>query len=167
MAHREPNGVLHAYIALRKPEAWFKSIDFSDRSPATAHVAGEFKGWAPKLTALITESETAPVPRLLHVLPPDHRWIRVPGVTLLGDAAHLTAPAGEGANLAMYDGAELGKALAGCGSHIEAALLAYENRLFPRSESAATEAERILKLCLDDNAPQSLLDFFANNSAKE
>lgn len=167
MAHREPNGVLHAYIALNKPEAWFKSIDFSDRALATAHVAGEFKGWAPELTALITESETAPVPRLLHVLPPDHRWIRVPGVTLLGDAAHLTAPAGEGANLAMYDGAELGKALAGCGSHIEAALLAYENRLFPRSKSAATEAERILKLCLDDNAPQSLLDFFANNSAKE
>jgi 2-polyprenyl-6-methoxyphenol hydroxylase-like FAD-dependent oxidoreductase len=167
MAHREPNGVLHAYIALRKPEAWFKSIDFSDRATAIAHVAEEFKDWAPELTALITESETAPVPRLLHVLPPDHKWGRVPGVTLLGDAAHLTAPAGEGANLAMYDGAQLGEALAASPDDIEAALLAYESDLFPRSAPAAVEAERILRLCLDDNAPQSLLDFFAANESSQ
>ncbi|GGU93014.1 hypothetical protein GCM10010260_29770 [Streptomyces filipinensis] len=66
--------------------------------------------WAPELTALITEGETAPVPRALHALPVDHRWDRVPGVTPLGDAAHLTARPGEGAGLAPYDGPERGDA---------------------------------------------------------
>ena len=41
-------------------------------------VAGEFDGWAPELTALITEGETPPVLRALHTLPADHRWTGCP-----------------------------------------------------------------------------------------
>jgi 2-polyprenyl-6-methoxyphenol hydroxylase-like FAD-dependent oxidoreductase len=89
LAHREPNGVLHTYVALNKPEDWIASIDFSDPVTALARVAEEFDGWAPELTALITDGETDPVPRPIHALPVEHRWDRVPGVTLLGDAAHL------------------------------------------------------------------------------
>jgi 2-polyprenyl-6-methoxyphenol hydroxylase-like FAD-dependent oxidoreductase len=161
-AHHEPNGVLHTYVELNKPKDWIDSIDFSDPVAALAFVAAEFDGWAPELTALITDGETAPVPRPIHALPVEHRWDRVPGVTLLGDAAHLMIPSGEGANLAMFDGAELGKALAANPGDVEAALIAYEKDLFPRSASAAAEAEGILKLCLGPNAPQSLLDFFTN-----
>jgi 2-polyprenyl-6-methoxyphenol hydroxylase-like FAD-dependent oxidoreductase len=73
-----------------------------------AQVAGEFDGWASELTALVTDSDTPPALRRIYTLPADHYWDRVPGVTLLGDAAHLRAPNGEGANLAMQDGAELG-----------------------------------------------------------
>ncbi len=161
-AHREPKGVLHTYVELNKPKDWIDSIDFSDPVTALAKVAEEFDGWAPELTALITDGETDPVPRPIHALPVEHRWARVPGVTLLGDAAHLTSPSGEGANLAMFDGAELGKAIAANPGDVEAALLAYEKDLFPRSASAAAEAEGILKLCLGPNAPQSLVDFFTN-----
>jgi hypothetical protein len=63
----------------------------------------------------------------------------------------------------MFDGAELGEAIAANPGDVEAALIAYENELFPRSASAAAEAEHTLKLCFGDNAPQSLLDFFTNN----
>jgi 2-polyprenyl-6-methoxyphenol hydroxylase-like FAD-dependent oxidoreductase len=161
-AHREPKGVLHTYVELNKPKEWIDSIDFSDPVTALAKVADEFDGWARELTALITEGETDPVPRPIHALSIEHRWARVPGVTLLGDAAHLTSPSGEGANLAMFDGAELGKAIAANPGDVEAALLAYETDLFPRSASAAAEAEGILKLCLGPNAPQSLVDFFTN-----
>jgi 2-polyprenyl-6-methoxyphenol hydroxylase-like FAD-dependent oxidoreductase len=162
-AHREPNGVLHTYVELNKPKDWIDSIDFSDPATARARVAEEFDGWAPALTALITDGETDPVPRPIHALPVEHRWDRMPGVTLLGDAAHLMIPSGEGANLAMYDGAELGEAIAANPGDIEAALLAYEKDLFPRSASEAAEAERILSICLGPNAPQSLLNFFTSH----
>jgi len=162
-AHREPNGVLHTYVQLNKPKDWIDSIDFSDPVAVKAQVAEEFDGWTPALTALITDGETDPVPRAIHALPVEHRWARVPGVTLLGDAAHLMIPSGEGANLAMFDGAELGKAIAANPGDVEAALIAYEKDLFPRSASEAAEAKEVLKVCIGANAPRSLVDFFANN----
>ena len=162
LAHREPNGVLHTYVALKKPEDWVGNMDFSDPASVLARVAREFDGWASELTALITDGETDPVGRPIYSLPVEHRWDRVPGVTLLGDAAHLMAPSGEGANLAMYDGAELGKALATHPGDIEAALIAYEQDLFARSASAAAEADRNLKLFFDENSPQSVVDLFTN-----
>ncbi|AOR34665.1 FAD-dependent oxidoreductase [Streptomyces fodineus] len=139
-AHRERDDTLHAYVGLSEPQDWFAAIDFTDAAVATARIAAEFDGWAPELTALITDGDIAPVLRPLYALPAGHRWDRVPGVTLLGDAAHLSAPNGEGANLAMLDGAELGKALAAHPGDIEAALTAYEQAMFSRSAEAATFA---------------------------
>ena len=162
-AHREPGGVLHTYLALTKPEDWAAGIDFSDPAAARARVAAEFDGWAPALTALITDGETDPVPRAIHSLPLDHRWERIAGVTLLGDAAHLTAPSGEGANLAMFDGAELARFIAEHPGDAEAALAAYEAELFPRSAAEAVEAIRTFEACFGQHAPQSLLDFFAGH----
>jgi len=160
-AHREAGGVLHVYVALQRPAAWIAGIDFADAAMATARVAAEFAGWAPALTALITDSDTPPVLRMLHTLPTGHRWDRVAGVTLLGDAAHLAPPAGEGANLVMFDGAELAKAIVAQPDDIEAAFAAYEAALFPRSEAAAIGAHEILTLCLGDRAPYGLVEFFA------
>ena len=162
-AHREPAGVLHTYVALAKPADWVAGIDFSDPAGARARVAAEFEGWAPALTALISDSETDPVPRAIHALPVAHRWDRVPGVTLLGDAAHLTAPSGEGANLAMFDGAELAKAIVAHPGDVEAALAAYEAALFPRSAAEAVEAIRTFEACFGQQAPQSLLAFFSGH----
>lgn len=167
LAHREPNGVLHTYAAFKETEEWIAGIDFSDPAAAAACAAQEFNGWAPQLTALITDGETAPVPRPIYALPNEHRWDHVAGVTLLGDAAHLTAPSGEGANLAMYDGAELAKAIAANPGDMDAALRSYESDLFPRSATEAVEATRMQEVLFGDNAPQSLLDFFASYQPPE
>jgi 2-polyprenyl-6-methoxyphenol hydroxylase-like FAD-dependent oxidoreductase len=165
VAHREPDGVLHTYVALTKPVDWAAGIDFTNRATALATVAAEFPGWTPALTALITQSATDPVPRPIYTLPVAPRWTRVPGVTLVGDAAHLMVPSGEGANLALLDGAELAQAIAACPGNIEGALAAYEAALFPRSAVAAAEAGGIFATCFGANAPQSLVEMFASATA--
>lgn len=158
MAHRESGGTLHTYVALTRPEDWFAAIDFTDAAAVTARIAQEFDGWAPELTALITGSDTAPVLRPFHALPIGHRWDRNPGVTLLGDAAHLSAPNGEGANLAMFDAAELGKALAAHADDVEAALADYEEAMFPRSAKAAIEGAAAYEILSGDNPAHNLVN---------
>jgi 2-polyprenyl-6-methoxyphenol hydroxylase-like FAD-dependent oxidoreductase len=159
VTHREAGNVLHTYVQLKRPLEWFAGIDFTDPA-ASRRIAAEFDGWAPALTALITDGASPPIPRMIYELPIGRRWDRVAGVTLLGDAAHLMTPNGEGANLAMFDGAELGKAIAAHPRDIEAALSAYEEAMFPRSEAAAAESHMILDLCLNDRAPFELIEFF-------
>ncbi|PIS99932.1 FAD-dependent oxidoreductase [Bradyrhizobium nitroreducens] len=158
-AHREPAGALHTYVQLMRPAAWFAEIDFNDTAIAKARIAAEFDGWTSTLTTLITGSDTGLVLRTVNALPVGHRWNRTPGATLLGDAAHLSPPAGDGANLAMLDGAELGEAIAARAGDIEGALAAYEAVMFSRSEAAAVDAHRVLDLCLGERAPFSLVDF--------
>lgn len=162
LSHCEPGGVVHAYIGLTKPLAWFEEMDFNDAAATKARIAAEFQEWPPALTAFINASDGSPVLRLIHSLPQEHRWERVPGVTLLGDAAHLMAPSGEGANLAMYDGAELAKAIATHAGDIEAALRDYEQALFPRSAKAALEAEEVNQVLYGEQSPHSLVKMFSH-----
>ncbi|AYJ48003.1 FAD-dependent oxidoreductase [Rhodococcus sp. P1Y] len=155
--HREADGILHSYAELKRSAEWVEGIDFSDAKASASRVVAEFDGWAEELTSLISDSDSAPVARMIHSLPNDHRWDRVPGVTLVGDAAHLMPPSGDGANLAMFDGAELGQAIVAHPGDIEAALVAYENELFPRSASTAVEAHETLDLCVGKDAPHGLI----------
>ncbi|WP_416979513.1 FAD-dependent oxidoreductase [Streptomyces sp. T028] len=166
-AHRERGATLHAYVQLTRERDWFAAVDFTDAAAATARIAQEFDGWAPELTALITEADTAPVLRPHYALPAGLRWERVPGVTLVGDAAHLAAPNGEGANLAMLDGAELGKALAAHPGDVEAALTAYEQAMFLRpTEDVMFEGAEVKGIDSDDNTAQGLVDMIAKGDSR-
>lgn len=176
-AHRETGGTLHTYVALRRSREWFADAGFTGpagpggpadpagAAAAAGRIAAEFDGWAPELTALITDADTAPVLRPLYTLPDEHRWDRVPGVTLLGDAAHLMIPNGEGANLAMYDGAELGKALAAHPDDAEAALTAYEQAMFRRSVAEAADAADLHERMFGDDSPHGLIAMFTGAGA--
>jgi 2-polyprenyl-6-methoxyphenol hydroxylase-like FAD-dependent oxidoreductase len=168
LAHRETDGSLHVYTALTVAADWIDGIDFTDAGTAKKAVLAEFRGWAESLRALIADADGPAVPRRIYQLPVDHRWDRVPGVTLLGDAGHLMSPfAGEGANLAMLDGAELGAAIAarpaaatGDTAAIESALAAYERALFPRSEETARGTAENMAMMFGDNPLAGLLALF-------
>lgn len=158
LAHREPDGSVHVYTAVRSTQDWLDGIDLTDTAAAKAAVLTRFDGWDESLRALLAEADGALVGRKVHALPVGHRWERVPGVTLLGDAAHLMSPfAGEGANSAMLDGADLGRALAALPQHPEAALSAYEETMFDRAAEAAAMSAEGLELCFGDDAPLGLL----------
>ena len=161
MVHRYPDGTARGYAALNKPEEWIRSINFGDARAGLAQLAEQFEGFAPHLTAFITDSDTDPVLRPIYALPVGYRWNRTPGITLLGDAAHLMSPfAGEGANLALYDAAELAKALIANRRDLETALAAYEAELFPRSNEVAEASAHNLACFFGEAAPGSVVDLF-------
>ncbi|MGA5821777.1 FAD-dependent oxidoreductase [Kitasatospora sp. NPDC094028] len=139
VAQRNSNGHIRAYIALRAPQDWHVAagIDLRDPQAVRTHLLRTFDGWDESLRHLLRDSDSGFVNRPLFVLPAPHTWEHVPGVTLLGDAAHLMPPVGLGANLAMLEGSDLAHALV-TESGIGDAVRAYESIMLPRSIEAAT-----------------------------
>jgi len=161
IGHRMGDGSLHLYIALKTPADWVtaSAINFAAPDAAKADLLAHFIGWDAGLRALIADADGELIPRPIHALPVGHRWERTPGVTLLGDAAHLMSPfAGEGANLAMLDAAELAAALVAYLRDREAALGAYEAALFPRSAAAAAQSAANLIASFQPDAAQWFVD---------
>ena len=170
ITHRDGDGRISVYIALKTSEHWATSsgIDFRDTEAAKLQLLNHFTDWNDQLRALVAESDTELLPRSIYTLPVGHRWERTPGVTLLGDAAHLMSPfAGEGANLAMLDAAELAEAILAHPDDIETALASYEEASFPRSEAAAAESASNLSISFRSDAPQGMLDLMALYSPRE
>ena len=161
LVHHNADGTLSGYIAVNESPEWVESFDIADDAAVQNLLARRFHGWAPALTDLVVENATSPVLRPIYALPTGHRWDPVPGVTLLGDAAHLMSPfIGQGANLVMFDAAELAKHVVAGPTHIERAVKIYESELFPRSaEIAAQSADNLLRFFGDD-APHSAVDLF-------
>lgn len=142
-AQRNSNAHVRIYAAIRMPQDAARS--HSATSPASkTWLASTFAGYAAPFRELIEVAALLAVRPML-ALPVGHRWPNRPGLSLIGDAAHLMSPfGGEGANGAMADAADLALLLARGGDWREA-VVAYENLMFPRAELAACGARQGLQ----------------------
>jgi 2-polyprenyl-6-methoxyphenol hydroxylase-like FAD-dependent oxidoreductase len=143
-------------------EDWFDTIGipFDDPAAARARLIDLLRGWDPRFHAMIAACDDTVVPRSLTTLPVGLTWPSDPGVTLLGDAAHLMPPAGEGANMALLDGAMLGLALAAHPDDHPAAVTEYEREMFERTSAAARLSTDMQELLTAPDAARKLLAFF-------
>ncbi|WP_308816658.1 FAD-dependent oxidoreductase [Pseudonocardia alni] len=150
-AQRGGQDRMRVYIVRRRPADWMArgGLEPADTAGIRSHVLDEFDGWSPELMRLVTDNDGPYVDRPLYVLPAPHTWAHRPGVTLIGDAAHLIPPVGVGVNLAMLDGCELALALAGAAS-VDDAVRAYEATMLPRSTALAVELDGRADFLLDD-----------------
>ncbi|WP_433538718.1 FAD-dependent oxidoreductase [Micromonospora sp. CA-249363] len=126
-----------------------------------------FDGWDARLTALIDAGDDAPITRRVEAMPVGARWAHRPGITLLGDAAHLMPPVGEGANQAMLDAAELARELVTHAGDPDAAIRAYEEAMFARVQPIAEMCARVQAMMLSPTAADDLVRFFTPRSAPE
>jgi 2-polyprenyl-6-methoxyphenol hydroxylase-like FAD-dependent oxidoreductase len=150
VAQRTSSGHVRCYATFYAPEDWATGLDFSDAAVVRAHLLERYAGWHPDVLAYVRAHDGGFTHRPLFVLPVPHAWTTTPGLTLLGDAAHLMPPLGVGANLAMLDGTELATALATTSS-VEEAVRVYEAGMLPRSiETAKACASGLHDLLSDD-----------------
>ncbi|KJK57801.1 FAD-dependent oxidoreductase [Saccharothrix sp. ST-888] len=159
VAQRNSGGHIRVYVGMRTDEDWYEHADvaLADTAAVRDTLLKKFTGWGPDLLDFITHTDTGYTNRPLFALPVPHAWAHTPGVTLLGDAAHLMSPfSGMGANLAMLDGADLAHALINSPT-VDDAIHAYEALLQPRSVAAAGgAAEGINSAFAPDSATQVL-----------
>ncbi|KAH7399475.1 hypothetical protein BKA66DRAFT_437025 [Pyrenochaeta sp. MPI-SDFR-AT-0127] len=161
-AQRQGDGSLRTYGSLRVPEDFIETcgINWSDTDAARKqYVEPYFSHISADLKRVMLDSSDGLFPRPLYELPVGFTWPSRPGVTLIGDAAHVFTPyAGEGVNVGMKDALVLAKEIISVwtgGKGLSEAVLAYEQEMFPRAKKSAAKTMR------------GKINHFSKNGAKE
>ncbi|MFD0343734.1 FAD-dependent oxidoreductase [Streptomyces sp. NPDC127117] len=174
VAQRNSGGHVKVYAQFRVPLDWHPGPDadrhmgvdqreglgLDDVEAARASLLALFDGWAAPVLDLLRHG-TVFVHRPLYTLPVSHTWAHVPGVTLLGDAAHLMPPLGAGANLAMLEGAELAESIAAApgSGDLDEAVRAFEEQMWARAGSWANITVAGLERLVSPDPSQALALF--------
>ncbi|KAJ7510339.1 salicylate hydroxylase [Mycena galericulata] len=177
ISQRSTQDSLRIYLVVHTPDEKFAATHgLAGRSPLELkhQLFGEdslFAKWAAPLRELIERAcEEDKSDKLdvmdLHMLALGKlAWEHRVGVTLMGDAAHLMPPAGEGVNMAMWDALDLAtvveKAYAEGGERFHQALeplmKEYEKSMVERAGKNAEDAWGTLQLMLfDDDAAEKM-----------
>ncbi|MFJ1796979.1 FAD-dependent oxidoreductase [Kitasatospora griseola] len=168
-AQRCSDGRVLVHLSFHGPADWLTTCGIPFDRPAEARPAllELFADWTPTCRALIAACEGELTPRPLNALPVGLRWPHRPGLTLLGDAAHLMPPVGNGANAAMRDALELADALTAHPADPGTALRAYEDEMFARTAEVAAESDRVMRLIHSPAGARGVAAFFNGEDAAD
>lgn len=179
-AQRNSGGKIRIYATLAVEEGWAKK-EFAEASREGSKsvrrlLLSFFQGWNPELLDFIVHSDEEPAfwARPIYALPVDHEWRSKPGVTLLGDAAHVMSPfAGEGVNIAMLDALELAMAIADAwkvNSSVESlwdAIPSFEQAMFRRANRSCSFSANNQILAYNERAPHDFVEMLVTTRARE
>ncbi|SHK43610.1 FAD-dependent oxidoreductase [Chryseobacterium polytrichastri] len=157
------DGSLDFYISCKKDENWIPNsgIDFSNRLQILEWFRKEFMGWDNIWLELIENVSLPVLLRPQYCIPFDQSWEAQSNITLLGDAAHLMPPSGEGVNLAMLDTLELSEYLTDdYFKDIQTAIATYEEKMQARGTKEAQESMEMVEWMHAEDAQDKLLEMF-------
>jgi hypothetical protein len=159
ITQRQGDGSYRIYFGLKTPEDVFQgsTVDLRDIE-ATQRIllSPEFyQDWSEEYKDLIRHTTNF---RLwpLHYLPLEAlNWTSVPGLTLAGDAAHVSIPNGEGVNCAMTDALELTSKIVEHGmNNLDQAVREYETGMFKRGIESITQGNTMAEIMFrEDHQP--------------
>ncbi|MEB8649720.1 NAD(P)/FAD-dependent oxidoreductase [Bacillus cereus] len=164
MAQVNGDNRIRVYLGFRMGYNFLDECDITFHEPESAkkELLKYFDDWSGDLKKYILYANGEIIPRRIYMLPVHHRWEHKPGVTLIGDAAHLMSPfAGAGANLAMLDGTELALSIINH-SNLEDAIKIYEEKMFAYAGKMAAITQANLDMFFSDRADEKLEEFFHN-----
>ncbi|SFF23639.1 FAD-dependent oxidoreductase [Spirosoma endophyticum] len=163
------DGSIDFYVSLIRPENWAKAsgIDFSDPTQRSAWFEDEFSGWGQVWFELFDQTGVPFLVRPQYCVPFDQHWEAQSSITVLGDAAHIAPPTGEGVNLAMLDALELSECLTSPSFlNTQSAIATYEKQMLARGSDEAQVAMDTVAWMHSQNASMQLVQLLTGSSGE-
>lgn len=173
------NGSYHIGMGLLLPGNWGQSYPLPER---LVQMQGFCTGWPEKEREIIMNADEEYRAWPLYAMPTESlSWDSVPGVTVIGDAAHVTYDIpfvpefpplktadtmesstpfeGEGVNCALFDSLQLAQKIHKYGlENLDQAVKEYEKEMFPRAIGLIERSAMNGELLYADDAPKRFLE---------